>query len=68
MVLRPFSFDRVVSAAEKVRQRLARAAATLQAAGVPFAVAGDHAVAYWVARVDEAAVRNMQDVEVLIRR
>ena len=67
-VLGSFSFDRVVSAVEKVRQRLFRATAALEAAGVPYAVAGDNAVAVWVSRVDEAAVRNTQDVDVLLRR
>jgi hypothetical protein len=63
-----FSLDRVVSAVEKVRQRLLRAAAALQAAGVPYAIAGGNAVALWVSRVDEAAVRNTQDVDILLRR
>jgi len=53
---------------EKVRQRLLTAAAALTAAGVPYAVVGGHAVALWVSRVDEAAVRNTRDVDVLIRR
>lgn len=64
----PFSLDRVVSAVEKVRQRLLKAAAALDAGGVPYAVAGGNAVALWVSRVDEAAVRNTQDVDILIRR
>ena len=64
----PFSLDRVVNAVEKVRQRLLRAAAALKAAKVPYAIAGGNAVALWVSRVDEAAVRNTQDVDVLIRR
>jgi len=64
----PFSLDRVINAVEKVRQRLLRAAAALQAAKVPYAVAGGNAVALWVSRVDEAAVRNTQDVDVLLRR
>lgn len=66
--LGPFSFERVVSAVEKVRRRLLRATAALEAAGVPYAVAGGNAVAAWVARVDEAAVRTTQDVDLLIRR
>ena len=66
--LKEFSLDRVVNAVEKVRQRLLRAAAALEAAGVPYAVAGGNAVALWVSRVDEAAVRNTQDVDILIRR
>jgi hypothetical protein len=63
-----FSLDRVVSAVEKVRQRVLRAAAALTGAGFPYAVAGDNAVALWVSRVDGAAVRNTQDVDVLLRR
>src|SRR5437764_3787656 len=56
------------NAVEKVRQRLLRAAAALDKAGVPYAVAGGNAVAAWVSRVDEAAVRNTQDVDLLLRR
>lgn len=63
-----FSLDRVVTAVEKVRQRLLRATAVLDGARVPYAVAGGNAVALWVSRVDEAAVRNTQDVDILIRR
>ena len=37
-------------------------------AGVPYAVAGGNAVAAWVTRVDESAVRNTRDVDILIRR
>jgi len=66
--LREFSFERAIGAVEKVRQRLLRATAGLEAAGVPYAVAGGNAVALWVSRVDEAAVRNTQDVDILIRR
>jgi hypothetical protein len=68
VVLGPFSFDRVVSAVEKVRQRLIKATAALRAAGIAHAVAGGNAVAVWVSRVDEAAVRNTQDVDILVRR
>lgn len=60
--------DRMVRAVEKVRDRLRRATAALEQAGVPYAVAGGNAVAAWVARVDEAAVRNTQDVDILLRR
>jgi hypothetical protein len=58
----------MVRAVEKVRQRLLRAAAALDAGGVPYAVAGGNAVAAWVSRVDEAAVRNTQDVDIVLRR
>jgi hypothetical protein len=62
------SLERMVRAVEKVRERLLRAAKALEAAGVPYAVAGGNAVAAWVSRVDEAAVRNTQDVDILLRR
>ena len=68
IIASPFSLERVVNAVEKVRQRLLRAAAALRTAGVPYAVAGGNAVALWVSRVDEAAVRNTQDVDILLRR
>jgi hypothetical protein len=55
-------------AVQKVRERLLKAAAVLEQAGVPYAVVGGNAVAAWVSRVDEAAVRNTQDVDILIRR
>jgi Uncharacterised nucleotidyltransferase len=60
--------DRMVRAVEKVRERLSRAAAALEGAGIPYAVVGGNAVASWVARVDEAAVRNTQDVDILLNR
>ncbi len=44
------------------------AAKALEEAKVPYAVAGGNAVAAWVARVDEAAVRNTQDVDIILRR
>lgn len=60
--------DRMVRAVEKVRERLLRSTAALDAAGVPYAVIGGNAVGAWVATVDEAAVRNTQDVDILLRR
>jgi hypothetical protein len=63
-----FSLDRMVRAVEKVRGRLLRAANALGEAGVPYAVAGGNAVALWVSRVDESAVRNTRDVDILTRR
>lgn len=58
----------MMNAVEKVRQRLLRVAAALERTDVPYAVAGGNAVAAWVSRVDEAAVRNTQDVDILLRR
>lgn len=66
--LAPVSWERMIHAVEKVRQRLLRAAAALREAGVPYAVAGGNAIAAWVSRVDEAAVRNTRDVDILLRR
>jgi hypothetical protein len=58
----------MVRAVERVRERLLRATAALSAAGIEYAVAGGNAVAAWVAMVDSAAVRNTQDVDILLRR
>ncbi len=63
-----FSLQRMIDAVEKVRRRLLAATAALEAAGVPYAVLGGNAVAAWVTTVDEAAVRNTRDVDVLLRR
>ena len=67
-VMGPFSLDRVVLAVELVRQRLLRATAALETAGIPYAVAGGNAVALWISRVDISAVRNTSDVDLLVRR
>ncbi len=53
---------------DDVKRRLERAAAALQGAGVDYAVVGGNAVAAWVSRVDESAVRNTRDVDILLRR
>jgi len=60
--------DRMVRAVELVRARMLRTAAALGQAGIPYAIVGGNAVAAWVATVDPAAVRNTQDVDILIRR
>ena len=60
-------FDRMFLAVEKVRERLDRSCAALSGAGVPYAVIGGNAVAAWVATVDEGAVRNTRDVDILLR-
>lgn len=67
-VLQPVSWQRMDDAVAKVRRRLLHAAACLREAGVPYAVVGGNAVAAWVSRVDEAAVRNTRDVDILLRR
>jgi hypothetical protein len=64
----PFGWERAALAAEKVKERLKRSTAALEQAGVAYAVVGGNAVAEWVGRVDEDAVRNTRDVDILIRR
>jgi len=60
--------DRMVLAVEKVRERLRRSTAALEAAGVPYAVIGGNAVAAWVSTVDPGAARNTVDVDLMINR
>jgi hypothetical protein len=67
-VITPIGWERALMAAEKVKERLRRATKALDDAGVPYAVVGGNAVAEWVARVDEEAVRNTRDVDLLVRR
>src|SRR5260370_23879861 len=61
-------WERALMGAEKVKERLRRATRALDAAGVSYAVAGGNAVAEWVGRIDEDAVRNTRDVDLLVRR
>src|SRR5947209_16395001 len=61
-------WERALMAAEKVKERLRRATKALDVAGVPYAVAGGNAVAEWVGRVDDDAVRNTRDIDLVIRR
>jgi hypothetical protein len=67
-VVSSLAWERMVTAVEKVRQRLRRAAQALEQAGIPYALAGGNAIAVWVSEVDEAAVRNTQDVDIVLRR
>jgi hypothetical protein len=60
--------ERMVSAVEKVRERLRRATAALDAARVPYAVIGGNAVAAWVSKVDPGAARNTVDVDLMLNR
>ena len=61
-------WERALMAAEKVKERLHRATRALDAAGVPYAVVGGNTVAEWVGRIDDEAVRNTRDVDLLVRR
>lgn len=60
--------ERMVLAVEKVRERLRRATAALESAGVPYAVVGGNAVAAWVSKVDPGAARNTVDVDLMVNR
>jgi hypothetical protein len=60
--------QRMMRAVEKVRERMHRAALALEQAGIPYCVIGGNAVAAHVGRVDESAVRNTQDVDILLNR
>ena len=62
------ALDRMERAVEKVRDRLLRSTAALEAAGVPYAVIGGNAVMAWVEQVDESAIRFTQDVDLVLRR
>jgi hypothetical protein len=59
---------RMEAAVEIVENRLKRATAALDAAGVDYAVIGGNAVRTWVAKVNLEAMRNTRDVDILIRR
>lgn len=67
-VLGPVSWERMSQGIEKVKDRLMRATAALEAARLPYAVIGGNAVAAWVSRVDDSVVRNTRDVDLLVRR
>jgi hypothetical protein len=60
--------DRMVLAVEKVRERLQRSTAALDAAGIPYAVVGGNAVAAWISKVDPGAARNTVDVDLMVNR
>lgn len=55
-------------AVEKVHDRLLRTSRALEGADISYAVIGGNAVAIWVASVDEGAVRNTKDVDILLNR
>jgi len=59
-------FGRMFRAVELVQERLNRACGALRQANVPYAVIGGNAVAAWVATIDDGAVRNTRDVDLLL--
>ena len=62
------SWEQSLRAVEVVKSRLMRATSALETAMIDYAVIGGNAVAAWVGRVDESAVRFTQAVDLLIRR
>ena len=68
IALQPVTWQRMAKGIDGVRQRLERAVMALAKFGVRYAVGGESAVAAWVSRVDESAVRNTRDVDILLRR
>ncbi len=59
-------FNRMFHAVELVQERLNRACEALRSAQVPYALVGGNAVAAWVATIDDGAVRNTRDVDLLL--
>jgi hypothetical protein len=62
------ALERMERAVLKVKERLLRATAALDQAGIPYAVIGGNAVGAWIEQVDESAVRATQDVGLAVRR
>ncbi len=59
---------RMLEAVHRVQQRLVRATNALAQAEIEYAVAGGHAEAMWVARIDLGGVRTTPDVDIVVRR
>src|SRR5260370_975822 len=65
---RSASWERSMDAAARVRKRMSRTTSVLDEEKIPYAVIGGNAVAAWVGKIDEAAVRQTRDVDILLRR
>ena len=61
-------FHKQVLAVQRVEKLLLDVTRALDAAKIPYAVVGGNAVAAWVAKVDEDAVRATKEVDLLLRR
>jgi hypothetical protein len=62
------SFDRVVAIMNRLQERLRKTVTALRTAGIPFAIVGGNAVAAWVATIDVEAIRQTNDVDILVNR
>lgn len=54
--------------AQRVREQQDRTVNALSCAGIKFALCGSNATAVWIASVDESAVRQFRNVEILLQR
>ncbi|MEZ6096934.1 MAG: hypothetical protein R3C03_22385 [Pirellulaceae bacterium] len=61
-------WNRIERAVQKVKERLSRVTSALNDAQIPYAIVGGNAVQLWVAQVDESAVRNTRDVDIVLNR
>lgn len=61
-------WERIERAVDKVKDRLARVITALDSAGINYATVDGNAVQIWVAQVDESAVRNTRDVDIVLNR
>src|SRR5689334_20767711 len=61
-------WERIERAIEAVKDRVRRSTHALDSANIPYALVGGNAVQMWVAQVDEAAIRNTRDVDLVVNR
>src|SRR5437879_1358042 len=59
-------WERYIMAMDKLTDRLNRITGALKKIGVPYALGGGQAVAYWVATKEPAAVRTTPNVDLLL--
>lgn len=67
----PFGEDvleRMVRAAEAVRERLDRSTKALDRSRIEYALSGSNATAAWIESIDKAAVRQARNVELILQR
>lgn len=57
---------RIERAEQQARNRLDRAAETLDRQGIPYVAVGELAVQFWVAMADRSALRNARDVDIVL--
>ncbi len=67
-LIRIDTLERMARAVRTVEERLLKSTGALDAAGLEYAVVGGNAVAVWVSQVDDGAVRNTPDVDILVNR